>query len=152
MTIESEDLLARRAQAESTTRIQDEIASFWSAMLTDEKERERVAGILQIPPAKVGDLVEAPIRVRSAQANIGSSDVGLIVASWIASEVLLGAFKDIAKDEVKRHLKALWAYVADRIDERFVGKATGWPAELPERSEPTFSEPADPRDEPSTAR
>jgi hypothetical protein len=144
MNIESEPLEGRRAHGQAAHRVQAELAAYWAQMLADADELRRVADMLGLAPERVRELREPPLQVQPAQSNVGGADIGLIVVTWLATEVVLGAFKDLAKEEVKRRIKLVWAYVSDRIDERMGGKATGWPAALPPTwPMPLGTEPAD---------
>jgi hypothetical protein len=131
MTIESEPLEGRRAHGEAAHRLQAELEAYWADMLADAEERHQVAEILGLSPEQMEFLRGPPVQVQSAQANAGGAEIGLIVLTWLATEVVLGAFKDLAKEEVKRRVKLVWEYVSDRLDDRMGGKATGWPAVLP---------------------
>jgi hypothetical protein len=147
MTIESEPLEGRRALGEAASRVQAELTSYWTDMLANESERQQVANLLGLPEATVAQFADPPLHLDSAQSNAAGADIGLIVMTWVATEVVLGAFKDLAREEVKRRLKLLWAYVSEKIDERLGGNATGWPAVLPpEVTALLRSGPADARD------
>lgn len=136
MPIESEPFEGRRAHTEAAGRVETELHSYWQTMLNDEAELTRVATILGRTQEQVAKLPAPPLRVSSNQSNVGAAEVGLIVATWLTTEVLLGVFKDLAKEELKRRLKLLWAHVSERIDDQLGGRATGWPAALP--PEPTL--------------
>ena len=132
MTVQSEPLEGRRAHDEAAHRVQAELEAYWAEMLSDGEERERVAALLGVPSKNLDKLQHAPVRVQPSQSNAGAAEIGLIVVTWLASEVVLDLFKDILQEEIKSRVKQVWAHVSRRIDERMEGgKATGWPAELP---------------------
>lgn len=148
MSIESEPFEGRKAHTVAVHRIDAELQAYWAAMLADGEERRRVANILGIPDALMPGVPEPPVQVRASQANSGSAAIGMYVLTWLASEVLLASFKDLAKEEVKRRLKQLWAYVSEKLDDRLDGKATGWPVVLSDQDIADFN--VSPASEPPT--
>lgn len=122
---------ARRASFESATRVQAELVAVWKAMLKSADDRKEIAQIFGVKEEVLLQMEAPPIRVTPYQANVGGAEIGLLIGTWFVTEVVLGAFKDLAKEEVKRRLKAFWEYASDRIDANMGSEATGKPVSLP---------------------
>lgn len=131
--ISSDELLEyRAANVESARRIQQELAAFWKTACQDDQKAREIADLLGVPVEVVRQMADPPVRVKSAQANVGGAEIGLMVGTWLVSEVLLGALKDVLKEEVKRRLKRFWDYASDELDLRMNAGATGTPAGPPD--------------------
>lgn len=135
MMSNEERLEYRAANSESARRIQQELVAFWKTACQDDQKAREIAGLLGVRVEVIRQMADPPVRVESAQANVGGAEIGLMVGTWLVSEVLLGALKDVLKEEVKRRIKLFWDYASDELDLRLASDATGKPAREPEKQE-----------------
>lgn len=133
MISSSERLEYRAANSESALQIQQELAAFWKKACQDEQKAAEIADLLGVPVEVIKQMEGPPVRVEAYQANVGAAEIGLIVGTWLVSEVLLGALKEVLKEEVKRRIKLFWDYASDELDLMLGSEATGKPAREPEK-------------------
>jgi len=126
-----EMIAARKNANERANRVQEELLSLWDSILKSAEERKEVARILGIDEGGLSKMQTPPIRVVPYQSNIGGAEIGLMVGTWFVGEVVLGAFKAIAIEEIKRRLKEFWEYASEKIDSRMGSQATGSPVNFP---------------------
>ena len=128
MSKDDDRLAAHRMVLAPTSRMQTTLEDCWEEMLADPVEAEKAAAVLGIPASRLAELREPPVRVRSAQANAAPADIAMIVVAWLGTEVVLGVFKDMAKDEIKRRLTTLWErHLRRKVDQRLGHGTTGRP-------------------------
>jgi hypothetical protein len=90
----------------------------WVDLLKNPDARAEIAAALELAPEEVARLAKPPITLEPDHANIDIATATMAVVAWIASDVLLAAVKDLAKEEVKRRLRALWAVLEPKFRSR----------------------------------
>jgi hypothetical protein len=91
--------------------VQREIDAAWRRVTADPATRSEIADILGVDAEKVTPSSDPPVKADSAGAGAGGLDIAIVVLVWFGSEILLGAVKDIVKDEVKKRVRQLWERV-----------------------------------------
>lgn len=94
------------------------IQETWSDVLSDATARADIARQLEVPPDLVARLDKAPLLVEPDRSNIDVSTATVAIVVWIASDILADALKDLAKEEFKRRLRALWDWLEPRLRRR----------------------------------
>jgi hypothetical protein len=78
-------------------------------ILARPAELKKAARALGVEPADLKKLSKPPVALDSGRAGMTGGEVLVVMAVWAGSEIVLGAFKDLAKEELKRRLKQLWS-------------------------------------------
>lgn len=88
--------------------LQAQIEKTWAELTADGGKREQIAEVLGVKPQALQDAKHAPVRFDTRAAGIGGIEAATIVLAWVGTEILLGAVKDLAKEELKKRLRTLW--------------------------------------------
>jgi hypothetical protein len=87
----------------------------WSAILADPVRREQVADALGVSAEAVITLSNPPVQIEQRRAFIDIGSVAVEVVTWVTTDILLAAFADMAKDEVRRRCKQVWEIVEPEL-------------------------------------
>src|ERR1700752_2592271 len=103
--VESEDLLPG-------------LSTVWAEQLQDPNTAAAIASLLH---ADVKDLrrIDPPISMRQDGSGLAGSDIVLMVATWVATDVVLKALADLGKDAVKDAIREVWVrYLKPALERR----------------------------------
>jgi hypothetical protein len=89
------------------------LAAGWQDILGDPKRLDKAAKALGVSAADLSKLAAPPVEIKADRAGFTGAEIVIAIALWVGGEVVLGAFKDLAKDELKRRLKQLWSDVLE---------------------------------------
>jgi hypothetical protein len=93
--------------------IQRCLAETWLDILGSPHERLAAAEALEIDAVTLEQFERPPIQIKTGESGIGASSVAILVVLWVAQDVILAAFRDLAKDEIKKRVKRLWSAVVE---------------------------------------
>ncbi len=85
------------------------LTSVWTEILQNPKLRLQAAGILGVGEVEVEAQQAPPLYLQPGQQGTGAVDIAIMVVTYIGTDVLLGSLTDLAREEVKRRMKQLWA-------------------------------------------
>lgn len=94
--VESDDVLAQ-------------LPSVWRERIADPVAAAEIAALLRIDPEQLKSLTGPPIDVVQDRAGINATDLLIVVATWVGTEVLLKSLADLGREAVKDALRTLWA-------------------------------------------
>lgn len=109
----SDRIAAYESEAADTAKLQDRLTQAWRDVLADDAARSRVAALLEVPEETVASWAEAPVTATPGRSGLDAGEVAIIVAVWVANEVVLGAVADLAKDALKTRLQRVWDEVLE---------------------------------------
>lgn len=89
------------------------LAAGWRDILADPARRDEVAKLLGVPATELSKVTAPPIDIESHRGGFTGAEFIILIGTWVGSEVVLGAVKDLAKEELKRRLKQLWSGVLE---------------------------------------
>ena len=92
----------------SLSELRMESSEIWNNILLNPAKAAQAAGILGIQVEELKKLHELPFDLQSGRAGIAGVDIAILVFTWIGTDVVLGAIRDMAKDELKKRLRQLW--------------------------------------------
>ena len=110
----NERIVGLQAGTAGRNDLQNAIETAWHELLSDADDSRRVADILGISRDQLAPVHKAPFNVESAGSGFGALEVAYVVGIWIGSEIVLGALRDLAKEELKRRLRELWDKVLSK--------------------------------------
>jgi hypothetical protein len=109
----SDDKEIARYQA-GTAKVKElDVTAAWKAILSDPQERAKAAAALEVSPEELTSAAEPPVILNHGRAGISGGEIIVLIAAWVGTEVVLGALKDLAKEELKRRIKNLWFAVLE---------------------------------------
>jgi hypothetical protein len=122
--IGEEAIAAYRRGTAEPGRLQRELGAVWTEAKDDPVLRAEMAAILGVPPEALDGIGDPPMAVEAPRSGATGGEVVVIVLTWWATEVLLGAAKELMKDAVKTKVRALWDQVllprlSRRLPDRF---------------------------------
>jgi hypothetical protein len=92
----------------STMELEDALDATWLALRDDPSVRGALARALGIAEVTVAAMRSPPLRVETARSNMSSGEIAVLIVTWLASDVVCEAFKDMAQDAVKKNIRKLW--------------------------------------------
>jgi len=101
------DILAFEEGASRYTELNATLTQVWGGLLADPDALQRAATILGVPPAALLEK-PAPLAFAPRKAGLTGAEIALVAGSWLVTEVLLGAAKDLLKDALKAKGRQLW--------------------------------------------
>lgn len=120
----SDSVIAAFGPGEASAReLDDALRETWAALLADPSQRGAIAASLGLHEADLARADTPPMRFEVPRAGLAGAEVAVVVVTWVASEVLLGAFKDLAKDAIKAKTRQLWKdYLAPALQRRLASR------------------------------
>jgi hypothetical protein len=97
------------------------LQSSWEEVLADSERSHAAAAILGIPVTELKQIRQPPFEVESDSCGMLGADLLIIAGTWVATEILVGAIKNIAQEEVERLLRRLWREVLAPATQRLLG-------------------------------
>jgi hypothetical protein len=85
----------------------------WQDIIGDAVQRDKAAKALGAPAAEVSKLAAPPVELKADRAGVVGGEIVIGIALWVGSEVVLGALRDLAKEELKKRMKQLWSDVLE---------------------------------------
>jgi hypothetical protein len=114
MTDKSEEIAKYKAGTAKAEELEIDVAAVWKEMLSKPDMRAEAADALGISPGQLDQITSPPINISPSNvAGAAGSEIVIWIATWIGSEVMLGALKDLAKEELKKRVKKLWLNVLE---------------------------------------
>lgn len=122
-----ESVVAWHATGQADIRsIQSAMLDAWQDITTDPQQARLAAEALGIGSEEVRASPLPPVRVDSNGSNLGTAEIGMIVLTWLAADVLLPTLTKLARDELEKRLKRLWNDVLlPKIEDRLGRDAVG---------------------------
>lgn len=102
------ELVGYGTGAATLKEVEKAIQASWKAVQTDAALRAKVAHALELPENAVAQLPEPPLRLQPVQAGAGMVDIAVMIVTYIGTDIVWAAFRDLAKEELKRRLKQVW--------------------------------------------
>ncbi|WP_315772312.1 MULTISPECIES: hypothetical protein [unclassified Bradyrhizobium] len=84
-------------------------------ILAKPTELKKAAEVLGVDPNELKSLISPPLAIQSERAGMTGGEVLIVMAIWAGNEIVLGAFKDLAKEQLKNRLKQLWSVVLEPL-------------------------------------
>lgn len=94
--VESDDVLAQ-------------LPSVWQERIADPVAAAEIAALLRIDTGQLKSLGTPPIDVVQDGAGLNASDLLIVVATWVGTEVLLKSLADLGREAVKDAIRTIWA-------------------------------------------
>lgn len=111
--------------------IQVQVELVWVELTANADTCEQIANVLGVKSGVVQAVKHVPVLVASPAAGIGALDVTVVVLAWVGTDVVLGAFTDLAKDEIKKRIRNLWyKVILPKLKKRMSRDELGTDAEL----------------------
>lgn len=85
-----------------------DLPAVWRTQLHDPKAAAEIAALLKIDAQQLKELVGPPIDLQQEQSGLAVSEILVLVATWVATDVVLKALADLGKDAVKDAIRKLW--------------------------------------------
>lgn len=113
-------LVALRDPAVESDELMADLKAVWQEQLANPRTASEIAAILHVADSeRLKTLSGPPMVVEQEVAGLNANDLLVIVATWVATDVLLKALADLGKDAVKDALRQLWKrYLAPRLEAR----------------------------------
>jgi len=108
MDDESQLVAAYGAGTYRPHELQAALEQTWSDLLGDPERQAEIAAMFGIKASQVESLTEPPLTFRVPPSGMSGGEIAVLVVTWGATEVLLGAVRDMAKETLKARLKELW--------------------------------------------
>ena len=113
-----EDLEGFSRGSAGTFELDRSLSESWTSLVKNPQERARMSAILlEVEPNLTQEFLDeffeesAMFRVEQKASGTSGVDIAIMVTAWVASEVVLGALKDMAKAKVKELFGRLWTEV-----------------------------------------
>jgi hypothetical protein len=103
----------------STVELQQKLRQAWARVLANPEKRQETAGALGVDVAVLNKLSEPPVKIEAGRAFIDFGTAAVVVVTWFGSDILLGAFRDLAKDEVKKRIRQAWDVIEPELRSLF---------------------------------
>ena len=88
--------------------LQNDLQTVWNELRNEPKAAADIASILQVDAADLQRLDKVPVLVSSPHSGLAAGEIAVLVATWIATDVVLKALSDLGKEVVKSALLKLW--------------------------------------------
>jgi hypothetical protein len=99
-----------------TARLKElDVASAWTAIMSDPQQRAKAAAALDVRPDELNPQSKLPVVLEHGPAGAAVGEIIVFITTWVATDIVLGAFKDMAKEEVKKRIKKLWLEVVEPV-------------------------------------
>lgn len=118
--VEPDTLVALRDPAVESDELMADLKAVWQEQLADPQIASEIAAILHVDrPEALKSLSGPPVVVEQEVAGLNANDLLVVVATWVATDVLLKALAELGKEAVKDALRQLWKrYLAPRVEGR----------------------------------
>ena len=118
--VEPDTLVALRDPAVESDELMADWKAVWQEQLANPQIASEIAAILHVDrPEALKSLSGPPVVVEQEVAGLNANDLLVVVATWVATEVVLKALADLGKEAVKDALRQLWKrYLAPRVEGR----------------------------------
>ena len=109
------------------------VTACWNDIKADPARLQAAAAALGISVAQLRDNPRSPVQLQTRQSGTGTVEIAIVVVSYIGTDIVWGAVRDLAKDEIKRRIKQLWSTVLEPAVRRHLRErdALGPTKELP---------------------
>lgn len=89
-------------------QLQSELEEVWRDRLADPEAAVAIAVLLKADVSRLHALSGPPVDVEQSQSGASFSDIVVMAATWVATDIALKALADLGKDAVKDALRKLW--------------------------------------------
>jgi hypothetical protein len=113
MADQNQEIAKYKAGTAKVDDLKTDVAAAWKDILSKPEKRTEAAKALGVDPAELGKLQRPPVDLSPGSSNFAGGEVVIGIAAWLGTEVALGAFKDLAKEELKKRVKKLWLDVLE---------------------------------------
>lgn len=80
----------------------------WREQLANPSTAAEIASILKVDASQLAKLSGPPIDTEQDESGLAGSEILILVATWVATDVVLKALSDLGKDAVKDALRKIW--------------------------------------------
>lgn len=119
MTITTDTVAKLVNPAVESHDLMSDLPVVWQEQLRDPKLAAEIASLLKLETAELKSLSGAPVDIQQSESGVAGSDIIIIVATWVATDVLLKALADLGKDAVKQAIRNVWdLYLRPSLEKR----------------------------------
>lgn len=99
--------------------LMSDLPAVWQEQLSDPKVAAEIASLLRLDTAQLKSLAGAPVDIQQDESGVAGSDIIVIVATWVATDVLLKALAELGKNAVKQAIRNVWErYLKPSLEKR----------------------------------
>lgn len=95
-------------------KLQEDLEQIWLDLLSNPENLMKIAQILNTNPDKLILCPRSPIKIESDSSGICGSEIAILVATWVATDIALKALSELGKDALKSALKMVWDKYIER--------------------------------------
>lgn len=88
--------------------LRSKLQDVWREQLASPSTAAEIASILKVDASQLAELSGPPIDTEQDESGLAGSEILILVATWVATDVVLKALADLGKDAVKDALRKLW--------------------------------------------
>ena len=88
--------------------LRSDLQDVWREQLANPSTAAAIASILKVDASQLAEMSGPPIDTEPGESGLAGSEILILVATWVATDVVLKALADLGKDAVKDALRKLW--------------------------------------------